>query len=393
MKLMKDKNLNRRIFLKTSALGATGALFSNKMMGHETASYIDKRANEGIIITRKLGKTGLELPVISFGVMRADNPNLIKAAMSAGIKHFDTAHGYQNGNNEKMLGEVLENYPRDSFTIATKVKPADKNKFLEDLDTSLERLKMNYVEILYIHALSSRDQVLNESYIDALQTAKKLGKTRFIGLSTHSNEPEVIEAAIESKAYDVILTAYNFKQDHKDLLTKRIKEASKAGIGIVGMKTMAGGKLGKESEKMHFRAALKWALKNQHVHTLIPGITNFSELEENMAVMNNLSLTKDEKSFLSFASLQPGLYCNGCHECTRSCRKRLPIPDMMRAFMYAYGYGEMNKAKQELLSLGISENPCADCSSCTVKCIKGFNIPQKLADISRIADVPDEFLA
>jgi predicted aldo/keto reductase-like oxidoreductase len=53
----------------------------------------------------------------------------------------------------------------------------------------------------------------------------------------------------------------------------------------------------------------------------------------------------------------------------------------------------MNKAKQELLSLGISENPCADCSDCTVKCVKGFNIPEKLADISRITGVPDEFLA
>ncbi|NLO01586.1 MAG: aldo/keto reductase, partial [Bacteroidales bacterium] len=188
---MEEKNLNRRIFIKTSALGATGALFSKQMMGHETAGYIEKKSNEGKIVTRKLGKTGMELPVISFGVMRADNPNLIKAAMSAGIKHFDTAHGYQNGNNEKMLGEVLKNYPRTSFTIATKVKPEEKEGFLEKLDISLERLKMDYVDILYLHALSSREEVLSESNIDALQTARKLGKTKFIGFSTHSKEPEV----------------------------------------------------------------------------------------------------------------------------------------------------------------------------------------------------------
>lgn len=389
---MRDNGFNRRIFLKTSVLGATGALIANQAIGHESVNYISQADNKKKFVTRKLGKTGLELPVISFGVMRADNPNLIKAAMSAGIKHFDTAHGYQNGNNEKMLGEILQNYPRNSFTIATKVKPAEKEKFLEDLDISLERLKMDYVEILYIHALSSRDQVLNESYIDALQTAKKLGKTKFIGLSTHSNEPEVIEAAIESKAYDVILTAYNFKQDHKDLLTKRIKEASKAGIGIVGMKSMAGGKLGKDAEKMHFQAALKWALKNPHVHTLIPGITNFNELDENMAIMNDLSLTKEENEFLSYASNIQGIYCNGCQECTRACKKGLPIPDMMRAYMYAYGYGETIKAKQELVSLGINKNPCTDCDECTVKCIKGFNVPEKLADITRINQVPDEFL-
>ncbi|MEX0981275.1 MAG: aldo/keto reductase [Bacteroidales bacterium] len=361
--------------------------------GSESENLFYQNEKKGKIVTRKLGKTGMELPVVSFGVMRADNPNLIKAAMGAGIKHFDTAYVYQNGNNEKMLGEVLEAYPRDSFTIATKVKPEKKKGFLEKLDASLERLKMDYVDILYVHAVSSREDVLSGDTLDALITAKDQGKALHIGLSTHSNEPEVIKAAIDSGVYEVILTAYNFKQDHKDLLAKRINEASEAGIGIVAMKTMAGGKLGKDAEKMHFQAALKWSLKNSNVHTTIPGITTFKELEENLDVMNNLSLTKNEEEFLAFANSQEGLYCNGCQQCINTCNKRLPIPDMMRAYMYAYGYGEMNKAKQEFAGTGISENPCTDCSICTASCIKGFNIPEKLADISRITTIPADFLA
>lgn len=388
----KGDDFSRRLFLKTSVLGGTGIFLVNGATSSESMNTFNQKEGIKKIITRKLGKTGIELPVVSFGVMRADNPNLIKAAISAGIKHFDTAHGYQNGNNEKMLGEVLQDYPRNSFTIATKVKPEGKAGFLEKLDTSLERLKMEYVDILYVHALNSREQVLSEETIDALQTAKKQGKALHIGFSTHSNEPEVIEAAIESGVYEVILTAYNFKQDHKDLLTRRIKEASEAGIGIVAMKTMAGGKLGKDAEEMHFKAALKWVLKNKYVTTSIPGIINFKELEENFSVANNLKITMEEESFLSYAYSKEGLYCNGCRQCTETCPKHLAIPDMMRAYMYAYGYGETKKARDEMASLKIDYNPCSDCSTCSVKCSKGFKVSEKIADISRITTVPDDFL-
>src|SRR5665647_1471167 len=100
----------------------------------------------------------MKVPVISFGVMRADNPNLCKAAYEKGIRFFDTANGYQNGNNEIMLGNLLKDYPRNSFYLATKVaadgvdrdgKPTEKTTaeaFLAKFTTSLSRLKMDYVD-------------------------------------------------------------------------------------------------------------------------------------------------------------------------------------------------------------------------------------------------------
>ncbi len=390
---MSNKTLNRRKFLMNTALGVTGSVFVKDAASSERSVFSGQKDENHKLVTRQLGKTGLKLPVVSFGVMRADSPNLVKAALAAGIKHLDTAYVYQNGNNEKMLGDVLKDYPRDSFTIATKVKPEEKDAFLEKLDTSLERLKMDYVDILYLHAVSSRDEVLSKNNLDALQTAKKQGKALHIGLSTHKNEPEVIKAAIESGVYKVILTAYNFKQDHKDQLTEAIQQAAKAGIGIVAMKTMAGGRLGKDAEEMHYQAALKWALNNKHVHTSIPGLTSFKDLEENMAVMNNLDFTKEEEAFLSYAATREGLYCNGCEQCTETCREHLPIPEVMRAYMYVYGYGEMRKAKQEVVELGMSENPCTNCTVCTVRCPKGFNVPAKMADVLQISNVPDRFLA
>jgi predicted aldo/keto reductase-like oxidoreductase len=403
---MKKNNVNRRVFLKTSVLGTAGTLLGARMFAHSTKPVAPSLASNAKVITRKLGNTGLELPIVSFGVMRADNPALIRAAMDTGIKHFDTAYVYQNGNNEKMLGEILKDYPRDTFTIATKVPPEEKDRstghilpgstkkaFLDKLDTSLKRLKMDYVDILYVHSVSSRQAVLYEPLIDALETAKKQGKARHVGFSTHKNEVEVIEAAIERGVHEVILTSYNFLQSHHKRMTEVIEKASRAGIGIVAMKTMAGGRMSSKTDKtVNYKAALKWAMLNEHVHTSIPGIINFQQLKENFSVAEDLTLTKEEHDFLYAARDEEGLYCNGCESCLKACNKHLPIPEIMRAYMYAHGYREMKKAKELLAEYHVSANPCADCSVCTTQCVRGFDIQKKIADIARLNQIPDEFL-
>lgn len=403
---MAKNSVNRRLFLKTSLLGTAGAMVGNTLLGGEKPVPVQSKKDNPAVITRKLGNTGIELPIVSFGVMRADNPNLVRAALDKGIKHFDTAHVYQGGNNEEMLGEVFKDYPRDSFTVATKVPPEEKDRetghilpgstkeaFLKKLDTSLKRLQMDYVEILYVHSVSSRQGALYKPMHEAVLEAKKQGKAKHVGLSTHKNEPEVIEAAIESGVYEVILTSYNFMQDHKDKMKKAIEKAAKAGIGIVAMKTMAGGRMDKKTDKkVNYKAALKWALNDTNVHTSIPGIINFEQLEENFSVMKDLNLTPEEENFIYAARNQEGLYCNGCEICVSACRKHLPIPEMMRAYMYAYGYKEMKKAKETLLAHGVHNNPCKDCLVCSTNCIKGFNINQKIADITRLTRTPDDFL-
>jgi hypothetical protein len=116
---------DRRQFLKSSLLGTSGALLATSAFGQTAISCPQNPVSQKKLITRKLGKTGIEVPIVSFGVMRADNPALVKAALEAGIVLFDTAHGYQRGRNEEMLGEVLKDRKRESFVLATKVPPED----------------------------------------------------------------------------------------------------------------------------------------------------------------------------------------------------------------------------------------------------------------------------
>ena len=100
------------------------------------------------MITRTLGQTGLELPILSMGVMRADTPNIVKAAYDSGVKLFDTAHGYQRGKNEEMLGEFFKDRSRDSFTIATKVIPPGINRKTGELGP--EFTKEGFLEISHL---------------------------------------------------------------------------------------------------------------------------------------------------------------------------------------------------------------------------------------------------
>jgi hypothetical protein len=384
---------NRRDFLRQSLLGASSALLATPVL-QARPSGAQSGDEKPALIRRPLGRTGLVLPVVSFGVMRADNPGLIRAAMKEGIVHFDTAHGYQRGSNEEMLGQVLSEYQRESFVIATKVKYDGPEDFRGKFLLSLQRLKMDYVDILYVHSLTSRDEVLDREILEVIQDVKKSGRARHLGVSTHKNEPEVIRAAIESGVYEIVLTAINFRQDHIADVKAAVAEAGKAGIGIVAMKTMAGAFFDKDrTDPIDCKAALKWVLQDESIGTSIPGITTFDALAQNAAVNTDLKLTAEETAGLRLEKTQGGLYCNGCEVCTGSCSRSLPIPELMRGYMYTYGYKNAIMGRDLVTSLGTGVNPCTGCDTCTARCVKAFNVRERIADVSRLAAMPEELLA
>ncbi len=405
--MKETKPIARRSFIKAGASSLVGAtVLPSFLRGNSTRTTKGKGKRENFIY-RKLGKTGIELPVVSMGVMNADNPNLVAAALDAGIVHLDTAHGYQRGKNEEMIGQVIKSRSRDSFVIGTKIPyPNDREtgmflpetsveSFQEKFDISLKRLGLDYVDILYIHGVSVRETVFCEPAIKFLEKAKKEGKARFGGFSTHKNEHEVIQAAVESKAYDVILTAYNFKQKNREVLQKAIAEAAEAGIGIVAMKTQAGVYWDEEKQRpINMRAALKWALQNENIHTSIPGMTTFDQLETDLSVMEDLTLTPEERKDLRLDESQTlvGLYCQQCDKCRRQCPEAVDVPTFMRSYMYAYGYRNTGLAQETLRCMELSSLACTECLNCNVRCSMGFDVRSKILNVARLKDIPREFL-
>lgn len=392
---------NRRKFILSGAAGAAGLMVVNPVTG---AAKNVKRAGERDIIHRTLGKTGIKVPVVSIGASQS-NTQLVRACLESGMTHIDTAHGYQRGQNEVMLGEVLKDYSRDSFNIATKArvngltrdgKPSDNTdvkEFENQFNISLERLQLDYVDFFHVHGVSSAELVNYEPVVEFLLRIKKEGRARHIGISTHSNEPLVIDAMIENGNYDVVVVAYNFKQDHHAEVAAAITRADKAGMGIVGMKAVAGGFLDRQrTQPVNSSASIKWCLSHPGIHTTIPGMRNFDEIEANLPIMEDITMTEEEKRDIIIATGESGLYCNNCAVCEATCAKNLPVPEMMRAYMYAYGYANPTMAYDLLAETGVTANPCDGCDECCASCTKGFNVREKVTDIARLITVPQEFM-
>ena len=116
-------------------------------------------------------------------------------------------------------------------------------------------------------------------------------------------------------------------------------------------------------------------------------------MDVDLAIMEDLNLSDSEKKDLQKEASIPGLYCQGCRECLGQCLKGLPIPDLMRAYMYVYDYRNLNIAQDLVVSLNLPQQVCGDCSHCPVRCSVGFDVSGKIKDVIRIREVPSEFIA
>ncbi len=386
------KSLDRRNFLKLSAAGAAGSILAGSGTLHASALRNTKPEGSNGIIYRTLGKTGIRVPVVNLGVMRVDNPRIVTMALDGGMKFLDTAYSYQNGRNEEMLGELLKDRPRDSYYIATKIRGENEEQLMGQFDVSMKRLQLDYVDILHFHRPTA-EQTLDPELLSVFKKIKESGRAKFLGVSTHSNEPEVIRAVIKSNVYDVVLTSYNFRMEYYADLKKAVAEANAAGIGVIAQKTMAGAYWDRErNDPINTKAALKFVLQDENVHTSIPGVTAFHELEDNFEVNKDISMTEQEIKDLRLDEQTAGMFCLGCEKCIAQCPQKLPVPDIMRSYMYAYGYRDLSLARETMDSLSLNADACGNCTSCSVKCVQGFNVAQKIRDIDRIRHIPSDFL-
>jgi len=334
---------------------------------------------------RILGETGLKVTSVGFGCMITSDASVIERAADIGITYFDTARVYQSGNNERMVGAALKG-KRQSITLSSKSGAKTKEAALADLDTSLRELGTDHLDIWYLHAKTKPADVTDE-LIDAQQTAKKAGKIRFAGVSTHSGQADLIPVLTANPHIDVILTAYNFSMGQT--LDPVIAAAHAAGKGVVAMKVMAGGfRFLKPGNKVYdtlkkdgaLLSALRWALKSPHIDTTVPSMTDMDQLEENLKAMTG-GFTKSDETLLArqLQRIAP-LYCRMCGACDGSCAKGLPVADLLRYLTYVDGYGQFSLGRERFLELPaeVAQVRCDSCSICTVNCPHGVRVPQRL---------------
>ncbi|HMA53417.1 MAG TPA: aldo/keto reductase, partial [Acidobacteriota bacterium] len=266
---------------------------------------------------------------------------------------------------------------------------------LAKFERSLERLGLEFVDILYLHQASRAEAAVFEPLLKALEGIKRSGRARSIGVSTHQREPEVIRAAAESGVYDVVLTSYNFRQPHSAGVREAIAGAASKGLGVIAMKAMAGVYWDAERRlPIDAAAALRWVLSDPNVDTCLAGFATLEELDVAVQVLREPDLTERDRKALRQGEDRglAGLFCLQCGDCRGQCRLGADVPAWMRGYMYAYGYRTPARAK-EVLGRSLGAPSCRSCAACPVRCRMGFDVRARILDLARLSDVPDVFLA
>jgi predicted aldo/keto reductase-like oxidoreductase len=368
------ENMDRRSFVKLGALGAAAAV--SGLAGAQNAAAapaIDP-------VLRTLGRTGLRITPVSMGAMRTSEAGVIRAAFDMGVNYVDTARVYMAGKNEKIVGEALKGY-RDKVYVATKVVPGTPVVMKNSIDASMAALGLDHVDILQLHSVTTKAGVMDKTCRNVLGEAKKQGKMRFIGITCHKNEADVLNALADDpdKFFDVVLVTYNFNS--KPAVKEAIARAAKAGIGVIAMKTQAGGyKTGALGDLSPHQAALKFVLQNPNVTAAIPAMVDLNQVKEDVAVMNMKFTQADVDILKRYQQATADVYCHRCGACTPSCRANLDIAHINRSLMYAEGYGDLALARSTYAELApaMRATACSDCAACAARCPNGLNIAERM---------------
>jgi len=291
-----------------------------------------------------------------------------------------------NGKNEEVVGEVMK-IRRDDVFLTTKVKPAGAADIRRMMETSLKRLNTDHVDLMLLHNLKSAGPVLKEETIRAFEMAKKDGLIRFAGVSTHSNQAEVIDAAIGTGFWEAVLVGYNYFSPKT--VGEAVKRARTAGLATIGMKNILNPTVwpweklddirkDKDGPATPAQALLKWVLEDPYIDTIIPGITSFEQLRDDVAVMGMKIELSERHQLRRYGNAINGLYCRGvagCNECMHQCPNGVRLSDLNRCIAYANGYGDKRLAAENYSALPESSRigQCSECDECTVICPNGID--------------------
>lgn len=262
------------------------------------------------MITRRFGRTGLEMPVLSCGGMRyqhswndkdaggitpegqANLEECIRKALASGINHIETARGY--GTSEVQLGKILPLLPRGEMIIQTKVAPSSTADFRATFDQSMRNLQLGHVDLLSIHGINNREcweETIRPG--GALEAARQIiheGRATFLGFSTHA-PCDLIEEIIASDAFDYVNLHWYFMNRTN---WSAVKAATKHDMGVfIISPTEKGGCLHQPSENLSGLCSPYspmvfndlYCLMHPEVHTLSIGAARPSDFDEHLKIV------------------------------------------------------------------------------------------------------------
>lgn len=395
--------VSRRDLLRAASIGAVGLGAEGMGLAQDKAKPAPKtedRNKNKSIPRRRLGRTNMMVTIIGSGGGALTDSQMIHSAIDEGINYLDTAPAY--GPSEKLHGEVMKERRKEVF-LATKWWPKSDwttDRCLESLEHSLKVLNTDYVDLLQVHSLDVDDKtkgtpddgymrVDNPNLHKAMEIAKKNGKVRYFGVSSHNpSRKDLLKHAIDTGKFDTILVAFNYMNYEQSGMAELLEYAHKHDIGVIGMKTGAGNI--KVPNVKPRSAQIAWALTKE-IHTVINTgvLQNLDTLAECLAAARVKIAQEHRDTLERYAAAVHTEYCRGCsHICESACPAAVRIGDIMRFDMYHRHYGEHQHAfarasYEELTTEERVLSICADCRKCESACPYSLPIVDKLHYVHR----------
>ena len=311
--------LTRREFLKKTVQGLTALAVSESVTTQSST-----------IPMRTLGKTGLKLPVLGFGgavlasfwgnpLSYKERVELVRYAYERGVRYFDTAGNY--GESQSILGEALKDRRKD-VCLVTKVETTKPEEVRKAVEKSLKELQTDYLDILLIHGTPGLEQMSIEQAMKIHAELVKLRNekiTRFIGFSAHGYFDKAL-VLIKTGEFDMCMLAYGYipfafrsflAPQMVKLRDECLTKAHELGMGVVAMKVLSGGLIGRWSsylvpgfdEKRLEQlpaAAIRYVMQDKRINLLVIGMRSKEEVDANIKVVSaDSKFTKEDRALLA----------------------------------------------------------------------------------------------
>lgn len=349
---MKDHapKFSRRQFLQT-----TGVIGVGSLLFHSPLWAADEPLPK--VAKRKFGKTGVEVSQIGAGLM-FDTRNaevILRTALSHGVTYWDTAAGYERMGSETGIGTFFEKHPeaRKEVFLVTK----GRGDLASSLAGSLGRLNTDHVELFFVHGIDNIGAVDQPEVKAFAERAKKEGKIKFFGFSSHSNMAQCLSGAAKLGWIDGAMITYNYREMHQPEMKAALDACEKAGIGVTAMKTL-GGRSGSDTPAQAAllaplaargfspaQAKLKAVMENPQIAVACVQMPNMKFCRENIAAaLDRKELGSMARNALDrHAEATCNGYCAGCsHLCGAAVAGAVPVRDVMRHLMYYHNYAELD---------------------------------------------------
>lgn len=364
-----------------------------------------------------LGMGCMRLPLCSDNDKEIDicaTKEMLAYAMKNGINYYDTAWGYHNGKSETVMGELLKEYPRNSFYLATKFPGYSLNnmtKIEEIFEKQLEKCQVDYFDFYLFHTVSEKniDAYLDEKYglFNYLIKQKEAGSIHHLGFSAHGNL-NTIKRFLDAYGKDIEFCQLqiNWLDWEYQNAKAKVELVSSYGIPVWVMEPVRGGKLVNLEEKYEKRlnaarpniSNAEWAFRFiqsiPEVKMTLSGMSNFEQVKQNIETFKDYKPTNEQEREMLFRigramTNENAIPCTACKYCVDYCVKGLNIPWLIELYNeHTYTNGSFVTPKAlESISSDKLPSACVACRACENVCPQNIKISEMMADFAKkIAD-------